>query len=340
MQNNEKLAQLLSNFKLDNSYEEVRGNPKELPFEDFWNLSKMEKKVVLDRLGETKPELASLHDGIIKTQRHCIPFGYFVFSALLCLEHIILAQKARINKCEPDRNAHIAAGVDTSALDGIILAKELAARICYEGEGALGGTSPRMWSFYGKLFGVGHEPVISDVEAASYRTEYVFADKATKAQLFWEWWNEVHYNLRQTRNTVDWLHYGFRMVSRYKQLENPMNMTPFNEKDLFDWYAVIAGFSRRAAKGVGEGNAYAADDQSVERLYTYLWDYNLNKVQTTVTSMFEMSDGTLSGFGAKLVRNVPLYVEREKTVNLIVSRREENEDDGLPTEVAKKGVLK
>ena len=130
------------------------------------------------------------------------------------------------------------------------MALSVCAFTIYEGSGALGGYSAQAWELWARLWGV-PTPLemkgkrVTEEEALKCYNNYALAEPDAQRQLFCAWLKLGYPELPAGVDRILWSYYNWTQL--YKNFEGGWSEPePDNPNHLG---ALIAGFSRRAAKG-------------------------------------------------------------------------------------------
>ena len=211
-----------------------------------------EGKMAVGMHGRSK-DMLKLYNGLVTTTR-IIGAAFFMYSVGVVNWHLHACRISRTYGCAPDLSSILeAATVPQKEKDGIEI-RSMALSVCaftlYEGSGALGGYSAQPWELWARLYG---EPTplemkgykVSREEAVECFGKYEAAEDAEKRTLFSSWLRLGYPDLPEGVDRILWSYYnwtqlykGFEGGWEEPEKENPNHLG-----------ALIAGFSRRAAKG-------------------------------------------------------------------------------------------
>ena len=308
-----------------------------LPFKDFLVDVHGSNKMWLDEDGHMKPEqldcerdtLVPLYVGIVDTVRSIVSTSFAMYSALVVMAHIKVAEASSELECPATVQDVRLAGSD---IDDVLRALRTIAFIGYEGDG-LGGYKKDTWHFWGRVLGIGcptDDEVLSQEEAGRCRDLFQRSGIAGRQALFQEWWNYLHPGTPEP--VCKLLCQALVAVQRYQALERPN--AKYEPRDLVP---AVCGFFRRASAGISVAKSVDVNQSNHHRLADWLLD-DIEGVR----DLFTGHEG-VTAFGQQFLRLLEIHDLRHEVMDSILSRASDEAsirdsvDRGLPYALQQRG---
>lgn len=283
---------------------------------------------------ENPKKFEGFYEGTLLTQRIAVAQGFFLYSAAIVNMHLAIAEASRQFGCKATYAEVLehAKNKDGTVYKNLFLCNmslEICARLHYEGKGSLGGYSPNVWLFWGRLFGIGcptDSVLLSPEQAGTHAANYRKASKETKGILFHTWYMEAfkdefkpnELGSKLLPSCIALIHGYYEMVQTYNSFESKrMKYKDIDKKGDEDFFlvlkALLAGMFRRTSKGIMESARleYNEAEHLTGALQEYLDIY---------VEWFKDGTGQLTAFGATLLRACLICNKRVSLINQINKR--------------------